>query len=204
LNELRAKLSELNNEIKYIKTQLNPKLEPEETVIDEIKEWQKHTNSDESKWISYIRQLRGNKIGENAWILNELLREYELETKRLKRHGIADNMIEIGPELVRVPELLFSPKALINYQQCGISEAIENVMKKLDNIKISEVCLRFIVALIMNIKSENYFQTIFLTGGCANIDGLVNRIETDITSIRPFESPLFVRMARKSIVNCVD
>jgi hypothetical protein len=58
----------------------------------------------------------------------------------LKRHGIADNVIEIGPELIRVPELLFSPNALINYQQCGISEAIDNVMKKLNDYKISEVC----------------------------------------------------------------
>ncbi len=140
MNELRTKLSELNNEIKIIKIQLNPKQEPQETVIDEIKEWQKHINCDEMKWISHIRELRSNKIGENAWILNELSREYELETKLLKRHGIADNVIEIGPELIRVPELLFSPNALINYQQCGISEAIDNVMKKLNDYKISEVC----------------------------------------------------------------
>ncbi|CAG2116042.1 unnamed protein product [Medioppia subpectinata] len=176
LSELKSKLNELNVEIKRIKIQLNPKSVPEMTVIDEINEWQNQNTYDELQWTSYVRQLRTNKIGENAWILNELLREFELESKRLKRVGVGDNVIEFGPELIRVPELLFSPNALIQYSQCGISEAIEAVIKQLDNPEIS--------------------QTIFLTGGCAHIDGIAERIEKDVTSIRPFGSPLSVIKAQ--------
>ena len=124
---------------------MNPKMMTRSTVIDEIKEWQKqNSSSDESQWVSYIRLLRNNKIGENAWILNEILREYELDSKRLKRHGIADNVIELGPELIRVPELFFSPNALINYPQMGVTEAIEEVIKQLDNSVISQVLIESI------------------------------------------------------------
>ena len=124
---------------------MNPKMMTRSTVIDEIKEWQKqNSSSDESQWVSYIRLLRNNKIGENAWILNEILREYELDSKRLKRHGIADNVIELGPELIRVPELFFSPNALISYPQMGVTEAIEEVIKQLDNSVISQVLIESI------------------------------------------------------------
>ncbi|XP_054159962.1 actin-related protein 5-like, partial [Oppia nitens] len=173
LNELRNKLNELNVNIKQIKTQLNPKAASEETVIDEIIKWQNQCPFDEQQWSSYVRQLRANKIGENAWLLNELLREYELECKRLKgHHGVADNVIEFGAELIRVPELFFSPEALINYSQCGISDAIEELVKKLNNPEISE--------------------TLFITGGCANIEGIVERVAKDVTAMRPFGTPLHV------------
>lgn len=93
----------------------------------------------EDQWVSHIRQLRTKRIGENAWLLNELLREYELESRRNKRYAMAENLIDLGPELIRVPELFFSPKALINYPQMGVSECIEEIIKELDNPSISQV-----------------------------------------------------------------
>ena len=122
-----------------LKAKLDPKQEPEETVITELREWQR-TNCDKTKWIAHVQELRRHKLGDNAWILNELIREYELEVKRLKRHGIADDIVELGSELIRVPELLFSPAGLISYDQCGISEAIENVITNLRKPELSEVC----------------------------------------------------------------
>lgn len=141
LNDLKSKLNELNHDIKILKIQLDPKHEQEPNVIDELKELQRSTNCDESSWISYVRDIRCSRVGENAWILNEILREYELETKRLKLHCVAENVIELGSELIRVPEMLFAPNALINFKQCGISEAIENVIKSLEKPELSEVSL---------------------------------------------------------------
>ena len=157
MNELRNKLKDLNSEIKEIKTQLNPRSVTKTTVIDEIKEWQTINDYKEDQWVWHLRQLRANRIGENAWLLNELLREYELESKRNKRYAMSDNLIEFGPELIRVPELLFSPKALINYPQMGVSEAIEEMVKQLDNPSISQVIIRYLINAI-NVKVLYIFR----------------------------------------------
>lgn len=139
LTELKSHITDLNHEIKNLKQLLSRKHETDKTVIDELKAFQQETGSDENTWMNHVRELRKTRMGENAWILNEVLREYDLELKRRKKHGIADDVLELGPEILRIPELLFSPAALINYEQCGITEALEIVMKKLEDYNLSQV-----------------------------------------------------------------
>jgi len=65
-------------------------------------------------------------------------KEGENEVKRLKKpNGLSS--IKLGSELIRVPELLFSPQALIAFDQCGVSEALSNVIKKMNDNKYFEV-----------------------------------------------------------------
>ncbi|RWS26459.1 Actin-related protein 5-like protein [Leptotrombidium deliense] len=174
VTELRSKLTELNQEIRILKSKLDPKQESDETVIDEMRDWLKQ-NNDEQKWVNHINDLKKSKVGENLWILNELLREYETETKRFKRFGGLEDVVEIGSEQIRIPELLFSPHSLIRFEQCGISEAIENVLSKVDHPHLGE--------------------NIFVTGGPVLLKGVRERIESDVRSIRPFNSPLSVVVA---------
>ncbi|RWS17275.1 actin-related protein 5-like protein [Dinothrombium tinctorium] len=182
-SELRSKLTELNQEIRTLKAQLDPKQENDDTVIDEIKEWLKQ-NNDENKWLNFVNELKKSKTGENAWILNELIKEYDMETKRFKRFGGLEDVVEIGPEQIRVTELLFSPYSLIKFEQCGVSEAIEQVINKCGNSRLGE--------------------NIFITGGCALLRGLKERIESDVRSIRPFQSPLSVNIAENPLLNAWD
>lgn len=141
--ELRNKLAEINQEIRILKILLDPKQDPPVNVIDDLKEWVKENGDvDESHFVSYAKDLRASKkTDEDVWILNELIKEAELEGKLSKRYGVSADVAEVGPELIRVPELFFSPRGLINFEQCGLSEALESLVKSLPDMKHSEVII---------------------------------------------------------------
>ncbi|XP_032792319.2 actin-related protein 5 [Daphnia magna] len=85
--------------------------------------------------------------------------------------------LHIGTERIRAPELFFQP-SFIGSHQAGVSETIGYVVKLYD----SETQLRLV-------------NNVFVTGGCANIPGLLPRLKKDLLSMRPFESAFNVNIA---------
>lgn len=136
---MRTKLAELNQEVRILKILLDPKQEPPVNILDDLRQWLKDNQVEECEFILYVKEQRASKSDEDLWLLNEMIRESEAEGKISKRYGTMPDTAEVGPELIRVPELLFRPKGLIRFEQCGLGESIENVTSKFADIGLLEV-----------------------------------------------------------------
>ncbi|KAF9434192.1 Nuclear actin-protein involved in chromatin remodeling [Entomortierella beljakovae] len=78
--------------------------------------------------------------------------------------------LHVNVERIRVPEVLFQP-GIIGLDQTGIIETIQDVLKRFD------VQAR-----------ERLVKNILVTGGMAQIPGLVERLDSSIRSILPFSA----------------
>lgn len=85
--------------------------------------------------------------------------------------------IHVGVELHRVPELLFQP-SMIGSCEAGLVETMDYVLK-----------------LFPQDKQMILANNIFLTGTCCQIPGLKERLEREMTEIRPFQSTHKVTIA---------
>ncbi|XP_067942713.1 actin-related protein 5-like [Watersipora subatra] len=99
-------------------------------------------------------------------------------TKEFSEFDVAEYyQLHIGIEQVRVPELLFQP-SMVGIDQGGLSETLIYVLGKYPEEKQAQL-------------SKN----VLLTGGCACIPGIRERVEADLRSCRPFQSEIRVKLA---------
>ncbi|KAI1317777.1 Nuclear actin-protein involved in chromatin remodeling [Mortierella claussenii] len=76
--------------------------------------------------------------------------------------------LHVNVERIRVPEVLFQP-GIVGLDQTGLVETLQDVLKRFD----AEARQRLV-------------QNIFVTGGLAQIPGIVDRFDQSIRSILPF------------------
>ncbi|XP_046673502.1 actin-related protein 5 isoform X2 [Homalodisca vitripennis] len=87
------------------------------------------------------------------------------------------HQLHVGVERVRAAEVLFQP-SMIGSHQAGLAETIQFVLKCYDEPTAN--------ALV---------STVFLTGSCALIPGLSDRIVKELREMRPFKSKFSVQIA---------
>ncbi|XP_066994709.2 actin-related protein 5 [Anabrus simplex] len=87
------------------------------------------------------------------------------------------HQLHVGIEKMRVSEILFQP-SMVGSGEAGLAETIEFL-------------LRSYPADVQNDLVSN----VFLTGGCANISGLTERLKRELQEMRPFKSTFSVTMA---------
>ncbi|KAG0346123.1 Nuclear actin-protein involved in chromatin remodeling [Podila humilis] len=93
--------------------------------------------------------------------------------------------LHLNVERIRVPEVLFQP-GIIGLDQTGLVETIQDVLKRFD--------LQ---------ARQKLVQNIHVTGGMAQIPGLVDRLNSSLQSILPAttEKSYFVRRARDGMLD---
>lgn len=91
--------------------------------------------------------------------------------------------LHLGVESIRTPELLFQP-SMIGSSEAGIIETIDFVLK-----------------LFTADEQLLLANNVFVTGGCAKLSGLKARIERELMSIRPFQTPYKVIVAEHSTLD---
>ncbi|KAG0017311.1 Nuclear actin-protein involved in chromatin remodeling [Entomortierella chlamydospora] len=94
--------------------------------------------------------------------------------------------LHVNVERIRVPEVLFQP-GIIGLDQTGLVETIQDVLKRFDAQ-----------------ARERLVQNIFVTGGMAQVPGLIDRLDSSIRSILPFspDKKIYeVRRARDCLVD---
>jgi actin-related protein 5 len=89
----------------------------------------------------------------------------------------------VGVERIRTAEVLFQP-SLVGCQQAGLSDTIDYVLKSYEPEIASALA-----------------SDIFLTGGVSRIPGLKERLIKDVTSFRPFQSVIKVRISNSPSLN---
>lgn len=85
--------------------------------------------------------------------------------------------IHVGVEINRVPELLFQP-SMVGSIEAGIVETIDYVLK-----------------LFPAEEQMILVNNVFLTGSCCKFPGLMERLDRELTEIRPFQSTHKVTIA---------
>lgn len=91
--------------------------------------------------------------------------------------------LHLGVESIRAPELLFQP-SMIGSSEAGIIETIDFVLK-----------------LFTYDEQLLLANNVFVTGGCAQLSGLKERIERELMSIRPFQTPYKVVVAQQTTLD---
>ncbi|XP_034230197.1 actin-related protein 5 [Thrips palmi] len=88
------------------------------------------------------------------------------------------HQLHVGVEKLRAPEILFQP-GMIGIEEAGLAETIAYVLK------------------MYSPEDQNKLvSNIFLTGGCAHLPGLKERLECELREIRPFQSEFHIGMSR--------
>ncbi|KAJ2875414.1 Nuclear actin-protein involved in chromatin remodeling, partial [Coemansia asiatica] len=83
--------------------------------------------------------------------------------------------LHLNVERIRVPEIIFRP-SLVGLDQAGLLETVEGIIKRAGR-----------ASLVSNV---------FVTGGgFAQLPGILQRLEWDIRSIVPVDTPIAVRRA---------
>ncbi|XP_058463365.1 actin-related protein 5 [Malaya genurostris] len=124
---------------------------------------------------------------------NEKLIEYE---EILKQHdssyiepttstgSIAEfHQLHLGVERIRVPEILFQP-SMIGIQEAGLNGTIDYVLK-----------------LFTQDELPKLVSNIVLTGGCANIQGLYERLSRELMQMLPFRSTFNLKVAADPVLD---
>lgn len=112
--------------------------------------------------------------------LGSSVKRIYIKNAEFKRACIFSLQLHLGVESIRAPELLFQP-SMIGSSEAGIIETIDFVLK-------------LFTAEEQLLLAEN----VFVTGGCAQLPGLKERIEREMMSIRPFQTPYKVNVAKNS------
>ena len=92
-------------------------------------------------------------------------------------------LVKCGTEKIQVPEILFQP-SLVGFEQCGIKECIETVMKRFP----------------LQVQND-MAQNVFVTGGNSKIQGFKDRIYADLLELRPYDSKINVAQAADPILD---
>ena len=103
--------------------------------------------------------------------------DYEQEEKALKEKKIEytmpdNSVIEIGPQAIKCPELLFKPD-LNGYDFGGIQDMV------IDSIKKCDMDLR-----------KNLYSNITLSGGTTTFEGIQERLNKEISAMAPPNTPV--------------
>ncbi|XP_075238261.1 actin-related protein 5 isoform X2 [Lycorma delicatula] len=93
------------------------------------------------------------------------------------------HQLHVGVELIRAPELLFQP-SMIGSPQAGLAETIEYVLHGYDESTAAAIT-----------------GNVFVTGGCALIPGLYDRLNKELMEMRPFKSEFNVRIISEAALD---
>ena len=99
-----------------------------------------------------------------------LLKEHDPEDDEVGKDNPEWHQIHLATEVIKTPEILFQP-SIIGHDQAGLGELIEFVLSKFDLE-----------------TADRLANNVLLTGGLANLQGLQERVEYELRSIRPFNS----------------
>ncbi|XP_058056079.1 actin-related protein 5 [Anopheles bellator] len=91
--------------------------------------------------------------------------------------------IHLGVECIRAPEVLFQP-SIIGSFEAGLAETVDFVLK-----------------LFPPERRNDLVENVFLTGGCANIRGLKERLERELREMLPFQARFEVVFARDPLLD---
>ncbi|GFW16869.1 actin-related protein 5 [Trichonephila clavipes] len=118
---------------------------------------------------------------EQIKILDEVLAEHEREFSKSQINfsfNLAEYyQLQIGVERIRIPEILFQP-TMVGIEQAGLAETIEMVLAR---YSLSD--------------QQKLAENVFITGGCAKLPFIKERIETELLAMRPFQSKFSVQLA---------
>ena len=95
----------------------------------------------------------------------------------------ANNQLHLNTELIRVGEVLFQP-SMIGVDQAGIVENIKTMISLLPPADVERIC-----------------KNIFVTGSCAQIKGLKERLLNDITTLLPTGTNVHVTVAAAPVLS---
>lgn len=121
--------------------------------------------------------------------LEQLLRDIEAvlnshsNQKRMTFDLAEYYQLHFGSERIRVPEILFQP-SIIGVEQGGITETIE-----------------FILTQYNADLQSRLVKNVFLTGAVASYPNMVERFETELRAMRPFQSTFKVTRADDPILD---
>lgn len=93
------------------------------------------------------------------------------------------HQLHVGVERLRAPELLFQP-SMVGCSQAGLAETIQFVLNAYDKQ-----------------TAATLVDKVFLTGSCALIPGLKERIVKELREMRPFKSTFFVYSASDPVLD---
>lgn len=108
---------------------------------------------------------------------DELIRQHEPSNNGIQ--SAEAYQLHLGVELIRAPEVLFQP-AIIGIPEAGIAETIEYVFKLFDP------STQLLLA-----------DNVFLTGGCACLPGIKERLARELREMRPYETTFQVHIAKQ-------
>ncbi|GFT64993.1 actin-related protein 5 [Nephila pilipes] len=118
---------------------------------------------------------------EQIKILDEVLAEHERDFSKSETNfsfNLAEYyQLQIGLERIRVPEIIFQP-TMVGIEQAGLAETIEMVLAR---YTLSD--------------QQKLAENVFITGGCARLPFIKERIETELLAMRPFQSKFNVQLA---------
>jgi len=106
-----------------------------------------------------------------------ILREHEPEEEEVGMDSAEWHQVHLATETIRTPELIFQP-SMIGQDQAGLAELLEFVLD------------RFTPDV-----ADRLANNVFLTGGLASVQGLQERLETDLRCMRPAGSTFHVGRA---------
>ncbi|XP_035892239.1 actin-related protein 5 [Anopheles stephensi] len=116
-----------------------------------------------------------------------ILKQYDAtyEDPLLTMAGSAAELyqLHVGVERIRAPEILFQPSIIGSYE-AGLAETIDFVLKLFPDHQRS--CL---------------VENIFLTGGCAKIRGLKERLAREMREMLPFGARFEIELARDPVLD---
>ncbi|XP_055335529.1 actin-related protein 5-like [Paramacrobiotus metropolitanus] len=88
--------------------------------------------------------------------------------------------LEVGVERFRVPEILFQP-SLVGIDEMGILDTLEYLFSEYPE----DIQKRLV-------------QNVFLTGGCTNLPGMDQRLQNELASCLPYDTPFNIVQAADS------
>lgn len=105
---------------------------------------------------------------------DEILRQHEpeFESSNTKEPG-ESHQLHIGVERFRAPELLFQP-SMIGSIEAGLAETVG-----------------YVLSLFKPDEQLLLVQNVIVSGGCAALPGLRERINRELREIRPFQSKFY-------------
>ncbi|KFB47054.1 AGAP004488-PA-like protein [Anopheles sinensis] len=116
-----------------------------------------------------------------------ILKQYDAtyEDPLLLMSGSAAELyqLHVGVERIRAPEILFQP-SIIGSSEAGLPETIDFVLK-----------------LFPAAQRSSLVENIFITGGCAKIKGLKERLAREMREILPFESRFDIEIANDPLLD---
>lgn len=107
---------------------------------------------------------------------------------------------------MRAPEILFQP-GMVGVEEAGLAETIAYVLKMYSpedqvNSILPMMCEMFVIHhnfspfFFFFLFQDKLVSNIFLTGGCAYLPGLKERLECELRAIRPFQSKFHIRISK--------